>query len=291
MNTNYNLNDYDIYKSDNTETEAKSIMEKIKQAKAILEILPLNSLDNNLDNIKQIFGHSININKIEDNKIETNLQDIEITIQDTINFISQSIYSTNIKHWNKIEEYNKLNTPKKFGNYAYLTKDLVGDYPLFINGEIRIENDSETETKDIKSKNSQILIDNDILEFLKEENPELLKMIKKVEDNKYEIVWTIKICGTDKNIQDCDKFKNIEFQIEDFFKPIICLYQHYISQKDIQEQYKELIRLTACGFIKYAKDECKNQEEKAIQCINKILKKQTTGIKDITIDIIKDFIE
>lgn len=283
MNTNHNLKVYDTYKPNNKEKEAKSIMENIKQAKAILEISPANSLDNNLENLKIVFGHSININKIEDNKIETNLQDIEITIQDTINFISQSIYITNIKHWNKIEESNKRIVITEF-------KDLVGEYPLFIKGKIIIGNKSET--KDIiKSKNSQILIDNKILGILKAKNSHLLKMIKKVEDNKYEIVWTIKICETNEYIEDGNKFKNIEDKIYKFLTPIIQLYQHYNHKKEIQEEYKELIKLTICGFIKYAKDECNNSQEDALKNINERFKKYNINIEDISIDIIKDFIE
>lgn len=113
------------------------------------------------------------------------------------------------------------------------------------------------------------------------------KIIKKVEEGIYEIVWTIEGCeATEKS---SDKWCNVINRINNKMLPAaINLYKHYESDTNLKLHYLELVNLVCYGIIKYANDECDRAED-AINCVNDYLSNK--GITfEIKRSVLDDFL-
>ena len=115
------------------------------------------------------------------------------------------------------------------------------------------------------------------------------RMIKKVDSEKglYEIVWTVSdaISGTSNR-----KWDNVIKKIDNEMLPAAMnFYNHYRHEEGLEPHYRELIKLIACGIIKYANDECDRAED-ACKRINDKLKSK---LIDLIIDtsVLNDFLE
>lgn len=129
-----------------------------------------------------------------------------------------------------------------------------------------------------EEKGPRLFCDKNVVDTLKNK-----KMIRKISEELYEIVWTIGGCEALE--KSSSKWDNVQRNISENMLPAaVNLYKMYVGKENVEDQYRELIKLICRGVIKYAHDEC-NEADKAIEEIRKMLNKQNMNNLD---DIISD---
>lgn len=141
-----------------------------------------------------------------------------------------------------------------------------------------------------KEKGPRLFCDKNVVDTLKNK-----RMIRKISEELYEIVWTIG--GCEAMGVASDKWSNVQKSIwEEMLPAAINLYKMHIGKGDIKVQYMELIKNVCRGIVKYAQDEC-NKADKAIEEILEMIKRQNVSciydaISDLTKkDILEGFLE
>lgn len=127
-------------------------------------------------------------------------------------------------------------------------------------------------------KGPRLFCDKSVVDATDDEIKKYIKLVD-IENGIYEIIWTIEGCeatGCNSN----DKWQNVIDRIQDKMLPSAINFYHYYKNDEILEsQYKDLLYLVCEGIIKYAKDNC-NQEDDAINYINKVLEKNQIQLID-----------
>ena len=161
---------------------------------------------------------------------------------------------------------------RKFSDPSYADKNEKGDYPLILcrYAEVLLTYaEAKIEANDI---------DKSVVDATDDEIKKYIKLVD-IENGIYEIIWTIEGCeatGCNSN----DKWQNVIDRIQDKMLPSAINFYHYYKNDEILEsQYKDLLYLVCEGIIKYAKDNC-NQEDDAINYINKVLEKNQIQLID-----------
>lgn len=232
----------------------------------------------------------------------------ELFIKQLTNFIG-TLNIIHLKEFIKtIDESTKINNTKIADVKVNGDIEYHEAFPLFLRGGITIGEDIEfinnsyinnsslqgtlnitgktyleAVTLENSGKGPRIFCNKNLINAISDK--QILNIIKQIDDNLYEIVWTIPACeAIESNIED--KYQNVRDKFEKMLLPAIHLFKHNKKDKSVREHYEEFVKLVCCGLIKYAKDKC-NKEKETLEFIKRIFEQEKI---DIPININSNFL-